>query len=157
MFLKSHRISNKWREQLGMSWVQLMQQMHQMRKIFVCLVCSHALCLFAIFLECFVAREYAVLHFPYFRMLNVPPIFFVRFLLLLSFSGDFRCLVEHMAMHACHIGPTDTAPSCSGSPHGACVGTRGELRRGIWNFFHKTGYDSRLIWCRHIRGCLLER
>ncbi len=37
-----------------------------------------------------------------------------------------RCLVERMAMHACQIGPTDTAPPCPGSPHRACVVTRGE-------------------------------
>ncbi len=34
------------------------------------------------------------------------------------------CLARHMAIHACQIGPTDTAPPCPGSPHWACVGTR---------------------------------
>ncbi len=29
-------------------------------------------------------------------------------------------------MHACQIGPTDTAPPCPGSPLWACVGTKGE-------------------------------
>ncbi len=37
----------------------------------------------------------------------------------------FRCLAGHMAMHACQIGPTDTAPTCPGSPLRACVGTKG--------------------------------
>ncbi len=27
-----------------------------------------------------------------------------------------RCLAGRMAMHACQIGPTDTAPPCPGSP-----------------------------------------
>ncbi len=31
-----------------------------------------------------------------------------------------------MAMHACQIGPTDTAPPCPGSPQWACIVTRGE-------------------------------
>ncbi len=31
-----------------------------------------------------------------------------------------------MAMHACQIGPTDTAPPCSGSPLRACIGTASE-------------------------------
>ncbi len=30
-----------------------------------------------------------------------------------------------MAMHACQIGPTDTAPPCPGSPQRACVETKG--------------------------------
>ncbi len=30
-------------------------------------------------------------------------------------------------MHACQIGPTDTAPPCLGSPHKACVVTRGNM------------------------------
>ncbi len=37
----------------------------------------------------------------------------------------YRCLAGHMAMHACQIGPTDTAPPCLGSPQRACVVTRG--------------------------------
>ncbi len=28
--------------------------------------------------------------------------------------GAFRCLAGRMAMHACQIGPTDTAPPCPG-------------------------------------------
>ncbi len=36
-----------------------------------------------------------------------------------------RCLAGHMAMHACQIGPTDTAPPCPGSPLRACIGTKG--------------------------------
>ncbi len=35
----------------------------------------------------------------------------------------YRCLTGRMAMHACQIGPTDTSPSCPGSPLQACVGT----------------------------------
>ncbi len=38
----------------------------------------------------------------------------------------FRCLAGRMAMPACQIDPTDTAPPCPGSPHRACVGKRGE-------------------------------
>ncbi len=34
--------------------------------------------------------------------------------------------ISLMAMHACQIGPTDTAPPCQGSPHQACVATMGE-------------------------------
>ncbi len=34
-----------------------------------------------------------------------------------------RCLAGRMAMHACQIGPTDTAPPCPGSPLRSCVGT----------------------------------
>ncbi len=37
-----------------------------------------------------------------------------------------RCLAGRMAMHACQIGPTDTAPPCSGPPQRACVVTKGE-------------------------------
>ncbi len=36
-----------------------------------------------------------------------------------------RCLAGRMAMHACQIGPTDTAPPCPGLPQWACVVTRG--------------------------------
>ncbi len=36
-----------------------------------------------------------------------------------------RCLAGRMAMHACQIGPTDTAPPCPGSPQQACVETKG--------------------------------
>ncbi len=32
----------------------------------------------------------------------------------------------HMMMHACQIGPTDTASPCLGSPHQAYMGTREE-------------------------------
>ncbi len=39
--------------------------------------------------------------------------------------NDLRCLAGHMAMHACQIGLTDTAPPCPGSPLRACVGTKG--------------------------------
>ncbi len=42
----------------------------------------------------------------------------------ISLAVLFLCLAGHMAMHACQIGPTDTAPFCPGSPHRACVGTR---------------------------------
>ncbi len=35
-----------------------------------------------------------------------------------------RCLAGRMAMHACQIGPTDTAPPCPGSPLRACIGTK---------------------------------
>ncbi len=31
-----------------------------------------------------------------------------------------------MVMHACQIGPLDTAPPCLGSPLQSCVGTKGE-------------------------------
>ncbi len=37
-----------------------------------------------------------------------------------------------MAMHACQIGPTDTAPPCLGSPQWVCVVTR-EERFGAGN------------------------
>ncbi len=37
-----------------------------------------------------------------------------------------------MAMHACQIGPTDTAPPCQGSPQWACAVTR-EERSGAGN------------------------
>ncbi len=33
-----------------------------------------------------------------------------------------------MAMHACQIGPADTALPCPGSPQQACVVTRGSLK-----------------------------
>ncbi len=36
-----------------------------------------------------------------------------------------RCLAGRMAMHACQLGPTDTAPPCPGSPLRACVETKG--------------------------------
>ncbi len=36
-----------------------------------------------------------------------------------------RCLAGRMAMHACQIGLTDTAPPCPGSPQRACVETKG--------------------------------
>ncbi len=32
-----------------------------------------------------------------------------------------------MAMHACQIGPTDTAPPCPGSPQRTCNVTRGKI------------------------------
>ncbi len=50
----------------------------------------------------------------------------VIFLLLIC-KFYSRCLAGRMAMHACQIGPTDTAPPCPGSPLRACVGT--SLRR----------------------------
>ncbi len=40
--------------------------------------------------------------------------------------ASHRCLAGRMAMHACPIDPTDTAPPCPGSPHWACVKTKGE-------------------------------
>ncbi len=43
----------------------------------------------------------------------------------------YRCLAGHMAMHACQIGPIDTAPSCPGSPLRVCVGTKGGIITGI--------------------------
>ncbi len=41
-----------------------------------------------------------------------------------------RCLAGHMTMHACQIGPTDTAPPCPRSPIRACVGTKGGMLWG---------------------------
>ncbi len=38
-------------------------------------------------------------------------------------------LAGRMMMHACQIGPTDVTPPCPGSPHQACVGTRGNALR----------------------------
>ncbi len=38
-----------------------------------------------------------------------------------------------MAMHACQIGPTDTAPPCPGLPLRACIGTKGGERFGASN------------------------
>ncbi len=40
----------------------------------------------------------------------------------------YRCLAGRMAMRACQIGPTDTAPPCPGSPQQACV----ETDFGLW-------------------------
>ncbi len=45
-----------------------------------------------------------------------------------------RCLVGRMVMHACQIGPTDTAPPCSGSPQWTCVGTKGGMLCGRQTF-----------------------
>ncbi len=50
---------------------------------------------------------------------------------------DFQCLAGRMAMHACQIGPTDTAPPCPGLPLWACVGTKGGM---LW---------GRQPFCRH--------
>ncbi len=36
-------------------------------------------------------------------------------------------LLQKVLMHACQIGPTDTAPPCSRSPHWACIETTGEV------------------------------
>ncbi len=45
----------------------------------------------------------------------------------------FGCLAVRMAMHACQIGPTDTAPPCPGSPHRAYLVARGEtLKPVVW-------------------------
>ncbi len=40
---------------------------------------------------------------------------------------DDRCLAGSMAMHACQIGPTDTAPPARDRHYGPAVGQRGEL------------------------------
>ncbi len=40
-----------------------------------------------------------------------------------------RCLAGRMAMHACQIDPTDTAPPCPGSPQRACVESKGGPRK----------------------------
>ncbi len=45
----------------------------------------------------------------------------------------FLCLAGRIAMHACQIGPTDTADPRLGSPHQGCVGTRrGALRQATF-------------------------
>ncbi len=44
---------------------------------------------------------------------------------LISRHSPDPFLVECMAMRTYLIGPTDIASSCPGSPHRACVGTRG--------------------------------
>ncbi len=58
------------------------------------------------------------------------PFFNVFFFWHLFFSRGVTCLVGHMAMHACQIGPTDTGPLCPGSLHRACVRIRG-ISRGV--------------------------
>ncbi len=48
--------------------------------------------------------------------------------LILAKYRRYPCLAGRMAMHACKIGSTDTAPPCLESPDRACVGTR----RMLW-------------------------
>ncbi len=47
-----------------------------------------------------------------------------------------------MAMHACQIGPTDTAPPCPGSPQRACVQTKGG--NGRW-YIISSGNEEGLV------------
>ncbi len=60
--------------------------------------------------------------------------FWKAFLMRIQFRiGELILIIlmkaEYMAMHACLIGPTDTAPPCLGSHHQGCVGTRGNSLR----------------------------
>ncbi len=45
---------------------------------------------------------------------------------------QYRCLEGRMVMHACQIGPTDTAPPCPGSPQWVCVGTNRDRQYRIY-------------------------
>ncbi len=68
------------------------------------------------------------LYFVYAQVLIFTFLLFIyrRFLKDLFARGCWlRCLAGRMAMHACQIGPIDTAPPCPGSLLRACVGTKG--------------------------------
>ncbi len=58
--------------------------------------------------------------------------------MLFQFHWDnhcrYRCLAGRMAMHACQIGPIDTAPPCPGSPLRACIVTKGGTLWGTQPF-----------------------
>ncbi len=50
----------------------------------------------------------------------------------------------HLAMHACQIGPVDTASLCLRSPHQACVRTR-EKRLEVGNLFAPISSPVRMV------------
>ncbi len=95
--------------------------------------------------------------FQYFQAVN-----FVLFLRITHFEHEsllwsLRCLVGRMAMHACQIGPTDTALPCLGSLQRTCIVTRGDLwnlmkhfcelfPEKIFNFSELSGLDYFRKW-----------
>ncbi len=64
-----------------------------------------------------------------------------------------RCLARRMAVHACQIGLTDTTPPCPGSPHRACVVTRGREQPNksvvkilsFWFFFFHLSHTEKVL------------
>ncbi len=64
-----------------------------------------------------------------------------------------RCLVRCIAMHACLIGPTDTATSCPGSSHRACVVTMGEYGAGICDTRELADCAGHLLSMQKVKTC----